>query len=128
MTTKISDLISVSSLDGSELIEVVQSGANKKSPISKINEWTLVTDTTNLKIYERMGEVAIMINGLTVSTADYANVTTSPIKPLFAVWEKCNVGFLYVDATNGTVSLYNDALTGYTTGTVYGTLVFPTAI
>ena len=38
MATKISDLTSVSSLDGSELIEVVQSGANKKSPISKINE------------------------------------------------------------------------------------------
>lgn len=45
MATKISDLTSVSSLDGSELIEVVQSGANKKSPISKINETQVLTVT-----------------------------------------------------------------------------------
>ena len=37
MATKISDLTSVSSLDGSELIEVVQSGATKKASVSQVN-------------------------------------------------------------------------------------------
>ena len=37
MATKISDLTSVSSLDGSELIEVVQSGANKKVSSKDLN-------------------------------------------------------------------------------------------
>lgn len=62
MATKISDLTSVSSLDGSELIEVVQSGANKKATTNGIVGALSSAQNKCLKYENTTLELAIKAN------------------------------------------------------------------
>ena len=71
MATKISDLTSVSSLDGSELFEVVQSGESKKATTNQL-KGALVTSDSYSATTDANGRINISSLG-GVNTANFVS-------------------------------------------------------
>ena len=131
MATKISDLTSVSSLDGSELIEVVQSGANKKATIGQINAITshnptpLVTLTrADHFICMKSGNtVQVIINNVSFEETGVVGFATIPFHPQYISYF---VGY-DLDGTMIKFSIRNDGVISVINGTgklLYGSFTF----
>ena len=80
MATKISDLTSVSSLDGSELIEVVQSGGSKKCTVNDLDrasditsQCTVSANVVSCAVYKTNN--LVIVSGTTAKNINGTNVT-----------------------------------------------------
>src|ERR1700742_653652 len=123
MAEKISEFSSAGTLDGTELMEVVKSGANKQTTVSQIRDSSSGTTTPTMVgvanvdsangtlAYVRIGNIVIVGGSITVDPTAAGNTQTKVGIPL-PIPSTLTALILYGSATSTTISGVSAAVKG----------------